>query len=314
MRRILLVSALFVATALASPARADDAALAEAKARFEEGVALAMQNKHEEARLKFQQAAAVIKAPAVLFNLARSEQLTGHDYEAMDHYTQFLRAAKDATNVTDDQRAQAKKYIAELTPKVGQIDVDVPPASRVSIDGRQLEETPKEPVAVPPGRHTVEAAREGKIKSITIDCQAGAVTRVKIEYDVEPPPVVQTPASPTKWIVAGALGTLGLVGIGVGVGFGASSQGAKSDAESIRSTHPGLCAAPPLPECAQYDAKRSDAESAATNSKIGYVAGGVLLASAVATILLWPKSSEQSARIAPMIGEGTIGASIGGAL
>jgi hypothetical protein len=308
-RRLLFPPILLLAISLAAPARADDAAVSEARARFTEGVALAEAGKHDEARLKFQQAAAVLKAPPVLFNLARSEQLTGHDYEAMDHYKQFLRASANAANVTDEQRAQAKKFIQELGPRVGQIDVDAPPNSRISIDGKALDESPKEPIAVPPGRHVVEAAREGKIKSISVDCGAGSVVKAKIELDPDAP----SPASdPTKWIVAGALGAAGLVGVGLGVGFAISSRNAKSESEDIRAAHPGLCTPPPTPDCARYDSRRADSESAATTSKIGYIAGTVLLVGAVTAIVIWPRESDRGANVQPMIGGGTYGAAVGG--
>src|SRR3954469_11752093 len=96
MRRHVLLACFAVALsvpAFSSVARADDAAVAEAKARFEEGLELADAGKHEPARLKFQQAWAVFKAPAVLYNLARSEQLTGHDLEALEHFKLFARVS-----------------------------------------------------------------------------------------------------------------------------------------------------------------------------------------------------------------------------
>src|SRR5687767_4703889 len=72
-----------------------DAALVEAQARFKEGLDLADANNNEAARLKFQQAWSVYKSPAVLYNLARSEQLTGHDVEAFEHFREFLKAPPD---------------------------------------------------------------------------------------------------------------------------------------------------------------------------------------------------------------------------
>jgi hypothetical protein len=326
MRPALLLATLLAAFFfLAAPAaRADDAAVAEARARFDEGVALAEAGKHDEARLKFEQAAAVLKAPPVLFNLARSEQLTGHDYEAVTHYEQFLRASESSTSVTDEQRAQAKQYIQELTPRIGRIDVVAPPGSRISIDGKPLDEAPKEPVPVPPGRHVVEAAHESKLKSVTVECAAGAVTPATIAFDpdtVEPPPIAPTPNDSTKWIVGGALGAAGLAGVGIGVGFAVASQNAKSDSEALRRQ--GLCGDPSVPDCVRFDSLRDDAQSDATAAKIGYVAGAVLLVSAVAAIVIWPKPEPRgaasparaTARVEPLVSferGGPIGAALGG--
>src|SRR4029079_7311133 len=102
-----------------------DAALAEAQARFKEGLDFADAGNNDAARLKFQQAWAVFKSAAVLYNLARSEQLTGHDIDAFEHFKEFLKTGPDP-KVTDAQRKKAQDNVSELTKKVGQIDLDVP--------------------------------------------------------------------------------------------------------------------------------------------------------------------------------------------
>src|SRR5690606_13759136 len=112
-------------TALPRSARADDPAITEAQERFKEGLTLADGGSHEASRLKFQQAWSVIKGPAVLFNLARAEQLTGRDLEAYDHYRQFL-AFGDDPKVGEAQRERAREHVAELEKKLGHIDVEAP--------------------------------------------------------------------------------------------------------------------------------------------------------------------------------------------
>lgn len=330
MRRHVLLACLTVA--LATPlfpgvAHADDAAVVEAKARFEEGLELADAGKHEPARLKFQQAWAVFKSPAVLYNLARSEQLTGHDMEALDHFRLFTRISATDAKITDAMRDKAKQNAADLAAKVGQIDIEVPSTARVTIDGKPLEDTPREPVPVAPGRHTVEATFEGRLKSVVVECTAGSITKAKLEFDAPatttyPPGEEPHHASSARWIVPTILGVAGLAGIGVGIGLGASSQSAKSESEDLRRTNPGLCSAPALSSCATYEAKRDDAESAATISYVGYIAGGALLAGAVATYVLWPKSKERTAAktprgftaegMRPLIGGGALGAGFEG--
>lgn len=306
MRRRAFLASLLVSLSLSlsTPARADDAAVAEAKQRFDEGLKLVDAGRHEEARLKFQQAAAVLKAPAVLFNLARSEQLTGRDFEAVEHFKQFLRASENDPKITDAERNKARQNIAALSSKVGQIDVVAPPHARVAIDGKVVDEPIRQPIAVPPGRHVVEATYQGRIKSVTLDCAAGEITRATFDLEpapepapagaTEPPPVEPRRTDTTRWIVGGAIGGAGVIALGLGVGFGLASQAAKSDAEDLRGRFRGLCGAPELPECAEYDERRSSARSSATASTIGYAAGGVLVAGAVATILLWPRAKETS--------------------
>jgi len=290
-----------------------------------EALQLADAGKAEPARLKFQQAWAVFKAPAVLYNLARAEQLTGHDLEALDHFRLFLRVGATDVKITDAMRDKAKQNAAELAKKVGQVDIEVPPTARVSVDGKPLDETPKEPVPVQPGRHTIEAAFDGRVKSVTVECAAGTVVKAKLDFEAgggSEPPGEERPKGSAYWVVPTVLGVAGLVGIGVGIGFAASSQSAKSDSEDIRRANPGVCAQS-TELCASYDSKRSDAESAATLSYVGYIAGGALLAGAAVTaIVLWPRAKEHNAKtpsrgihadaVTPLVGNGTMGAGLVG--
>lgn len=326
MRRHVLLACLTVALAVPAfpgSARADDASVVEAKARFEEGLELADAGKAEPARLKFQQAWAVFKAPAVLYNLARAEQLTGHDMEALEHFRLFLRIGATDVKITDAMRDKAKQNVAELAKKVGQVDIEVPASARVSVDGKPLDETPKEPVALPPGRHTIEATFDGRVRSVTVECVAGNVVKARIDFEAAgtEPPGEQRPKGSAYWVVPTILGVAGLAGIGVGIGFAASSQSAKSDSEDIRRANPSLCTAPPEASCETYRSKRSDAESASTLSYVGYIAGGALLAGAAVTaIVLWPRSKERTGKapsrsigadaVAPIVGGGAYGAGL----
>jgi hypothetical protein len=330
MRRHALLTCLTMALAVPlfpGVAHADDAAVVEAKARFEEGLALADAGKHEPARLKFQQAWAVFKSPAVLYNLARAEQLTGHDMEALEHFRAFARLAATDAKITDAMRDKAKQNADELGRKVGQIAIEAPSSARVTVDGKPVDLTQREPVPVAPGRHTVEAAFEGRLKSVVVECLPGNITSAKLDFVAGeasyPPGEEPRGGSSARWIVPTVLGVAGLAGIGVGIGFGASSQSAKTDAETLRRENPGLCAVPPSSACATYDTKRDDADSAATLSYVGYIAGGALLAgAAVSAIILWPRSKSHAATktqrgftaesVTPMLGSGTLGAAFQG--
>jgi len=180
-------------TAHAQPAKppstnAQDTATAEARARFDEGIKHAEAGDHEAARLKFNQAWALVKSPAILYNLARAEHLSGHPVEAIEHYRQFSKLPPDP-KVTDVQRQRAAESITELSKKVGQIAVEAPPTARISVDGRAIEPGNTDPIAVTPGKHVVEAITNGRVKSVTVDCPAGAVTTARlIEGETSQPP------------------------------------------------------------------------------------------------------------------------------
>ncbi|MBX3224179.1 MAG: hypothetical protein KF795_26925 [Labilithrix sp.] len=300
MRRYVQAACVVTALAFASLAHADDAAMAEAQARFKEGLELADNAKFEEARLKFLQAVAVLKAPAVLFNLASSEQKTGHDVEAIEHYRAFLKSGANDTRITDAMRDKARDNIASLLTKVGQVDIDAPDGAKISVDDKPLEEAPKEPVPVTPGKHKIDAAFNGRIKSVTVDCPLGQVTKAKLDFDAttgdtyQPPEGSEGERTTAGWVVPIALGVLGVGGVVMGGVFSSSSQGSKDDAEALRRTTPGLCAPPGGQACTDYEAKRSDAESQATLGYVGYIAGGALLAGAIATFVFWPKSGKST--------------------
>jgi hypothetical protein len=283
--------------------------------------------KPEPARLKFQQAWSVFKSPAVLYNLARAEQLTGHELEALEHFRLFLRVGATDVKITDAMREKAKQNAAELARKVGQVEIEVPASARVTVDGKPLEETPKDPVPVAPGRHTIEATFDGKVRNVSVECVAGSVVKARIEFDtpsavMEPPAEERESPSAARWIVPTVLGVAGLAGIGVGIGFASKSQSSKTNSEGIRRANPGLCTDPPLQSCDSYKSARDDSKSAATISYVGYIAGGALLAGAVATFVLWPKSKERMASapsrgikadtVTPLFGAGTMGAGLQG--
>lgn len=285
-----------------------DAALVEAQARFKEGLDLADANNHEASRLKFQQAWAVYKSPAVLYNLARSEQLTGHDIEAFEHFREFLKSPPDP-KVTEAHKKKAQENVDELGKKLGQVDVQAPPNARVTVDGKIAAEAAREPVPVMPGRHVIEATLEGRIKSVTVECSAGNITKARIEFESTgggssggggtitepPPPGGDEHSSSARYVVPAIIGVAGLASLGVGIGFGLASQSSKDEEDALRK--PGTCAVTTSPECRALDDKISDTTTKGTISTIGYVGGGVLLAAAVVTYIVWPSSKKSASGI-----------------
>jgi hypothetical protein len=302
MRKLLFLVVIAI-LARGAPAYAQsDTAIEEARLRFNEGLKQADLGNHEAARLKFSQAWAVFKSAAVLYNLARSEQLTGHDVEALEHFKLFLRMGADP-KVTDAQRQKAAENIVALQQKVGQIEVDVPRGARVAVDGRTLDDVPNEPVAVPPGHHVVEATFDGRIKSSAVDCTAGNVVRVKIVFEqnrvvIEPPRETDKKSS-DRYVVSGVVGGLGLVAVGVGAGFGLASQSAKDEENAARRD--GICVDAQSAACRNLEDARDDVDGKATISTLGYIAGGALLVGAVVTFLVWPTSSSSKSgwRVTP---------------
>jgi hypothetical protein len=317
MRRPALLACLTIALAIptfSGVARADDAATVEAQARFQEGLDLADAGKHEPARLKFQQAWSVFKSPAVLYNLARSEQLTGHELEALEHFRLFLRVGATDVKITDAMRDKAKQNAAELARKVGQVEIEVPASARVTVDGKPLEETPKDPVPVQPGRHTIEATFDGKVRNVSVECLAGNVVKARIDFDTpggstEPPREDARGFWTTGRYVGLTTALVGLGAVGAGVVFGLSASTKHDDANAKRATLPdqnsSCSTTPSLPQCADLKGLESDYKSASTLSTVFLVSGGALfVGGAVLFLVASPRRAgeppTQGSRIIPM--------------
>jgi hypothetical protein len=294
-------------------------ATAEAQARFQEGLDLADAGKHEPARLKFQQAWSVFKSPAVLYNLARSEQLTGHELEALEHFRLFLRVGATDVKITDAMREKAKQNAAELARKVGQVEIEVPSTARVTVDGKPLDETPKDPVPVQPGRHTIEATFDGKVRNVTVECVAGSVVKARIEFDTPGPnggtePPREEPHgggwSTGRIVTVSALSAGAIAGGVLFFVFHGKAQSNVDDAKTVLNG--GGCIGVTSDACTKAASLKDDRDSNVTLSTVSLVAGGVLAAGAISAAVLWPSRSKESARITPIVAPGYGGASFVG--
>ncbi len=310
-------------------ARAGDSDAAEARVLFQEGVALADAGQHEAARLKFQGASALTSSPTLLYNLARAEQLTGHDTEGLTHFRLFLSLETTDPRITVAIRENAKAQIVDLLAKVGQVEIEVSPEARVSIDGKPLKEPPREPVAIMPGKHIVEATLGNQAKREEVIGKEGRISHIKLDFSVrdasaprDSTSLSPSPVSAAPWVVPTILGGAGLVGIGLGIGYGLS---ALSTNRELRSENPRVCANTQSQECIAYEVKVDDSKSDVRISYAGYIAGAALLAGAAITaIVLWPKAKPRASAnrailrsftaegLRPIVGSETLGAAFEG--
>jgi hypothetical protein len=317
MRRIVQAACVVSLLAFATLAHADDAAMAEAQARFKEGLELADTAKFEEARLKFLQAFAVLKAPAVLFNLASTEQKTGHDVDAIEHYRAFLKSSANDTRIIDAMRDRAKQNIAELLKKVGQVDIDAPDGSKITVDGKPLEESPKEPVPVTLGKHKIEAAFNGRLKSIQVDCPQGQIAKAKIEFDNVTDGSYAPPegSSGGSWSTARIVTVSGLAAVAITGGvlsfvFHNNAQGNVDESKALLQGR--SCVGVTSADCTTARQLKDDRDSNVTLSTISLVGGAAFAAGAVAAAVFWPTSSERAARVVPAAAPGYGGLSFVG--
>lgn len=307
-RRVVIAGALVASFLLGRPARAQsgEAALAEARERFREGLELSDAGNDEAARLKFAQAWALFKSPPVLYNLGRAELRSGHRVEALGHLRQFASAGSD-TKITEAQREKARGFIAELLTQLGQIRFSAPAGTAIKLDGKPVDDWLREPVAVEPGPHVIEATYADRPKRSEVTCQAGRTAQIDLAWAPDPPgPSVfiaggdgsNVGAGAGRWIVPGILGVAGLASVAVGVGFGLSSQTAKDRENDYRARFVGVCGSPGNPsQCDTLKGLSSEVDSRGTVALVGYLAGGALLAGAAATFLLWPQRSSAAPRV-----------------
>ena len=174
----------------------------------------------------------------MLFNLARAEQLSGHNVEALRHYRQFAKSSDP--KITAAQREQADASATELVSKVGQLAIEAPAGATIVVDGERVEGDLAEPVPVAAGTHVVEASSGGTTKRESATCAIGATAHVSF---IEAPSRVEAPAAPAplaaapvirderhrRYVLPGALAVAGLAGVGLGIGFSLASQNAKTD-------------------------------------------------------------------------------------
>jgi len=131
--RLALLTLASTLTVVAAPrARAaDEGAERDAQARFEEGLGRAKSGDFDAARISFTQAYAVLRRPRILWNLALSEEKTGHVLDALAH---FKSVAGDPS-ADEGDRTGAQTHVAALYGQTAHIEVRAPAGAPVTVDG-----------------------------------------------------------------------------------------------------------------------------------------------------------------------------------
>lgn len=275
-------------------ASADEVSQREADLRFNEGLDLADKGRDEEARVKFAQAYALGASPSALFNLARTEQLSGHALEALRHWKEYARLPP-SPKVTPAHLERAKQAIAELSKKVGHIAIEAPPSTRITVDGVLAGETPlAEPLDVSPGRHAVQA-RDHRVE---VEAHAGETLTIRL---------LQTPMAPsaarpdesfwtTRNTAGVVLGGLALGAAAIGVGFVVGSNSADDNATRIRATLPDAapCSGASSGACNDLAQALSARDSDARLARVFFVGAGAFALGSLATFVFWPRETSRS--------------------
>jgi hypothetical protein len=190
-----------------------------------------------------------------------------------------------------------------------------------NLDGRAVE--------VDPGAHTfvfesagerveerfaVKESAKGQLLSVTIGKPPSGSTPASIAATeatgASSSDASATSANSTSTLryVGYGIGGLGVIALGVGALFGLQASSKLDDS----TKDPGGDGCDTNDFCgAGGKQARKDAQSAATLSTIGFIAGGTLLAAGVALVVFAPSNTKASAHLAPALGLNTAGMLLG---
>jgi hypothetical protein len=341
MRSVVASFALASALLASLPSSAQtEPARVEALKRYNEGIALHDSGSEQEAYLKFAQAYAVLKTPPILFNLARTEQLTLRLVDASAHFREYIGLPEQA--LTPKQtRDKARAFLVELRAQLGHLALTAPVGAAITIDGK--EQSQRAPVVgeidLMPALHVIVARLDDKSATATISVAAGVTTRANLEFEQPAAAPVPQPASPpipqstiveataprnpavvahsdamrdvVRWGSAG----VAVIGVGVGIGFMLAANSKDDELNAYQVAHPHACTNGPNATCTAASSLQDDRDQNRTASTIGFIAGGIGVAAAAASWLLWPGGRERAPRsawIAPSFGVAGYGLHAGG--
>ncbi|MDF3069707.1 MAG: hypothetical protein K0R38_5308 [Polyangiaceae bacterium] len=305
-----------------------------------EGAQAFNEGRFKEAVDLFAKAESLMHAPPHLLFMARAHTKLGQYVKAREAYLKIVKeqlpanapqAFRDAQLAADEERKQVEPHIGRL--KVTVEGAEGAKDLAVTIDGQPF---PVVLLGVPqpmdPGEHTVTATATGfkQAAPATVslkDAGSGAVA-VKMEVDNSVPPPGATPAPVDSSSVLSApsgappsdsgsgnglrVGSyigfgVGAVGIALGTVFVLKSASNRKDADAAAAECGSPCYKddPAAIKVADLDDK---ARSAQTLGIVGYVVGGLGVATGVTLFVLSSgKKSDSSAFVAPYVGPGALG-------
>jgi hypothetical protein len=325
--------------ASAAGARADGADVT-ATALFDEGRKLMAQHKYAEGCPKLAESQRLAPSGGTLINLAECYERGGQTASAWGAWKDVAARANAAGKADVEKTAVGRATaleasLAKLTISVA-ADSDVP-GLEVKRDGVALGHAEFGlQIPVDPGAHHVEATaphRQPWSTDVTVlPKQTDAHVTVTLANGepasttpaqgntttptnpTTPPPPTQHPAEESS---SGSLQrTLGWVGVGVGgaglvVGaiFGLTAMSKANSATSTGGCSGKFCSTP------QGLQETKDAQSAATLSDVGFIAGGVLAAAGIVLVLTAPSSKPQvgtNVHVMPAVGQSFTGLTLAG--
>jgi hypothetical protein len=300
--------------------------------------------------------AGVVARPALAAPPTMSECLSANEKAINLRGDHKLKEARDlafvcaAPSCPEVVRAACEARVRQLNEAIPRIVFEVKDASgndlsavAVTVDGQPFaDHLDGTAIAVDPGEHTFSFAVPGEAKvfkhtviyegdrnrhELVLIGDASAVARPP---SASGPPGAQAAGAPapstgvqpaagskglgTQKVVGLAVGGAGVAGLGIGTIFGALGMSAWSDVKT--ACQPGTPSRCPITAQPTASSKLSAAQTDATVSTVGLIAGGVLLATG-AVVFLTARHHEVSTAptvaVAPTVGPGQTGLFLSGA-
>jgi len=284
----------------------------------------------------FEKAESLVHAPTHLLNIARAHEKLGQLVEAREAYMKVVREelAADAPKAFQKAQADARTELAALEPRVPRVSVVVQGAGdlpvKVHMNGTPV---PDGLVGVPrplnPGSYEFQAfaegaksnpstllLRESAAETIVLTLRAAttaapaAATAPSAALSSESPKEQQDTGHGGGGVSGMRIASyvsmgVGVVGLGVGTAFAVKAANKRSEADGICS-HTGAFSCP-TGSRAQVEQLDSEADKAKNVSIVGFIVGGVGVATGITLFVLSPKSGSKSASLMPWIGLNSAG-------
>lgn len=255
---------------------------------FEQGIDLESKGKVAEACEKFEESRQLAPRPGTLYYLGACYEKLGRRASAR---AMFLDAADAAALAKDQEGALKARQKADALLPVAKLIISVQQpveGLEVTIDGKPVGRSSwGAEVPVDSGKHTIRAVGPGTEsweKIVTVDDDGARVS-------VEVPKLAlqkRTNLSRQK-IAALSIGAAGIVGLGIGGAFGIKAIVCKGD---------------------KTECSRNDFDTYTTGANVGFIVGGVAVASAAVLWLIAPTNKsvpKSSLHVVPMVGPGNAG-------
>lgn len=315
----------------------------DARAHFTAGVNLLQDPdgaRYEEAYVEFKTAYAASPSWKILGNLGISAMKLERDGEAIDAYKKYL--SEGGKQIEAGERAQFQRDLATLEAGVVRLTLDSdPPGARIederfpasgnAIRNEYAVSGPTQ-IGVRAGRHRFTAKLAGHadmVWEVALSPRQQESHTFKLTETVAPTPVVTPPLAPAPLPATAAVDTssakgngmrigayvalgVGVVGLGAGTIFGLSAKNKYAEANDITNDHEncppsGPCELP-APLFDQREQLGKDGDSAKTLSLVGFIVGGVGVATGVTLFVLSNKKEQPAAaKVEPYLGIGHLG-------